>query len=161
MTTTVRGTIQKGQGKAQDTLAEQLPLFADCFPEVNVCHPGTLNILLEKPVVVLVPDYTSPPIPWHPGFKLVKSGEVFQFVRIRLKIDDPGCPGAVPAWIYLAQFSPYRQNPFYAEVIAPKLAFTGTPACELIIQSPCQEGLVVMAAGEPGPVGSSNRDILR
>ena len=145
---TVLGRVQSGQGKAHDTLREQMPYFRECFPEIRDIHPATLNILLEKPVVVLVPDFTSPPIPWHPGFRLMKGGEVFQFVRITLRLLEPQPGREVPAWIYRAQFSPYRDNPFYAEVLAPRLDLQGQPRCELTIASHCEEGLVVMGGEE-------------
>lgn len=147
---TIRGQVQQGQGKAKDTLREQMPYFAECFPEVAGCQPGTINILLEKPVVVLVPHFTTSPIPWHPGFKLVKNGEIFSFLRISLRMLDPAPSAPVRAWIYQAQFSPYRNNPFYAEVIASKLSFSGTPRCEITIEAPCQEGVVVMAPPDSG-----------
>ncbi len=141
----IRGKIQKGLGESKNTVREQLPFFRKCFPEVGNCKEGTINILLDKPLVILVPDFTTAPLPWHPAFKIVKGGEVFKFLRIRLTVD--GC-SPVNAWIYKAQFSPYHDNPYYVEVIAPEIGFTGTPACSIEVLSKCSEGLVVVGSSE-------------
>jgi hypothetical protein len=141
----IKGRIQRGLGESKNTVREQMPFFRECFPEVGVCKEGTINILLEKPLVILTPDFTSEPLPWHPAFRVVKGGEVFKFVRIRLGVEGRN---PVPAWIYKAQFSPYHDNPFYIEVIAPPIGFTGEPACTIEILSPCSEGLVIVDDSE-------------
>lgn len=141
----VRGQVQKGKGESANTLKEQLPYFRECFPEVGNCKPATINVLLESPLVVVTPDFTTQPLPWHPAFRIVKGGEVFQFVRIDVKID--GLP-PVNAWIYIAQFSPYRTNPFYLEVLAPPLDYSGTPFCQVDVKSKCYEGIVVVGAAQ-------------
>lgn len=143
----IKGKIQKGLGESQNTVREQMPFFREHFPEVTGCQPGTINILLEKPLVIITPDFTTPPLPWHPAFKIVKGGETFQFLRIRLAIT--GCE-PVKAWVYRAQFSPYRANPFYVEVLAPKLGFTGTPECSLELDTQCYEGIIVIGDAQHG-----------
>lgn len=142
---TINGKIQKGLGESKNTVSEQMPFFKKVFPEVANCKAATINILLEKPLVIISPDFTTEPLPWHPAFKIVKGGEVFKFLRIILKVD--GCE-PVKAWIYQAQFSPYHANPYYIEVLAPELAFSGTPNCEIEIQANCYEGLVVIGESE-------------
>jgi len=145
---TIRGTIVKGKGEGKNTLREQMPLFKPCFPEVADCRPATLNIRLDKPLVVLSADFTTPSLPWHPALKLAKSGESFQFVRITLTLDG-GKP--VKAWIYRAQFSPYRNDPFFLEVLAPPLDFAGLPGCTIEVPCRCYEGLIVAAETTPVP----------
>lgn len=147
----LKGKVEMGRGEGQHTLREQMPLFSDCFPEVSVCKAATLNILLEKPLVIITPDFTTDPLPWHPAFKVVKGGEVFGFLRIKLTIEGkPTCD----AWIYRAQFSPYRHNPFYVEVIAPPINYSGTPNCTIEFSSQAHEGLVVIGDGERGAVAN-------
>ena len=131
----IRGKIQKGLGESRNTVKEQMPFFSQCFPEVMDCFYGTINVLLEKPIVILSPDYETDPLPWHPAFKVVKGGEVFRFLRINLTVD--GCEPC-RAWIYKAQFSPY-----YIEILAPKLNFSGTPNCSIEVCSPYSEGIIV------------------
>lgn len=137
----IKGKVQKGLGEAHNTIKEQMPYFKECFPEVTICKPGTINVLLEKPIVIVTPDFSTPPIPWHPAFKLVKGGETFSFVRITLEI--VGLP-QTNAWIYKAQFSPYRDNPYYLEILAPPLNFSGEPECFIYVHSQCYEGYIVI-----------------
>lgn len=148
----IRGKIQKGLGESKNTVREQMPYFRSCFSEVADCREGTINILLEKPLVILSPDFTTEPLPWHPAFKIVKGGEVFKFLRIKLTVD--GCQ-PVNAWIYKAQFSPYHDNPYYIEVLAPSIGFSGVPECTIEVLSNCSDGFVVVGASErPGSAGS-------
>lgn len=141
----IRGKIQHGLGKSRDTIRAQLPYFKKCFPEVAGCHSGTINVLLEQPLVVITPDYTSEPLPWHPAFKIVKNGEIFRFLRINFRLPDRE---PTRAWVYRAQFSPYRNNPFYVEIIAPHIPGLGASACELEILSQCHAGIIVIGAAE-------------
>lgn len=141
MSACIKGKIQKGIGESSNTVKEQMPFFEKCFPEVTCCKAATINILLEQPLVVLSPDFTTEPLPWHPAFKMVKGGEVFKFLRIKLQIDGFD---EVNAWIYKAQFSPYQDNPYYIEVLAPNINFNGTPNCKITVLGNCKEGYVVM-----------------
>lgn len=140
MAATIKGKIQKGIGESKNTVKEQMPFFAECFPEVTKCKAATINILLEKPLVILSPDFTTEPLPWHPAFKIIKGGEVFKFLRIKLHVE--GCD-EVDAYVYKAQFSPYLDSPYYIEVMAPELKFKGTPNCTITVSKNCSAGYVV------------------
>ncbi|MGM0599717.1 MAG: hypothetical protein ACQETH_07835 [Candidatus Rifleibacteriota bacterium] len=141
----IRGKVQKGRGESKNTVHEQMPFFKEVFPEIGNCKEATINILLDKPLVIISPDFTTEPLPWHPAFKIVKGGEVFKFLRIKLTINDFE---PVDAWIYRAQFSPYQDNPYYVEVLAPEIHFHGTPGCKIEVKSNCFEGLVVIGDSE-------------
>lgn len=147
----IRGEIQKGLGESKNTVHEQMPFFKEVFPEVSSCKEGTINIMLEKPLVIISPDFTTEPLPWHPAFRIVKGGEVFKFLRITLTVDD--CE-PTPAWVYKAQFSPYHDNPYYIEVLAPRIDFSGTPHCEIEVMSNCFEGIIVIGESERSAVSS-------
>ncbi|HNV69836.1 MAG TPA: hypothetical protein PKO06_09075 [Candidatus Ozemobacteraceae bacterium] len=136
----IKGKVEKGKGESRNTIREQMPFFKDCFPEVADCQHGTLNIRLEKPLIILHPDFTTEPVPWHPALRISKKGEVFQFVRARLAIDGQE---PTPVWIYRAQFSPYRDDPYVAEVLAPPLKFSGHPSCRLELATNAFEGIVI------------------
>lgn len=136
----IKGKLEKGKGESRNTLREQMPFFKDCFPEVADCQHGTLNIRLEKPLIILHPDFTTDPVPWHPALRISKKGEVFQFTRARLAV---GSHEPVPVWIYRAQFSPYRDDPYLVEILAPSLKFSGHPDCRLELVSGAFEGIVV------------------
>ena len=141
----IKGKIQRGLGESSNTVSEQMPLFKKCFPEIGKCFEGTINILLQQPLVILKPDFTTEPLPWHPAFKIIKGGEIFKFLRIILSVEgyEP-----VRAWIYKAQFSPYYKNPYYIEVLAPKINFSGAPNCTIEVLSKCETGLVVVGENE-------------
>ncbi|MBF0409047.1 MAG: hypothetical protein HQM10_16990 [Candidatus Riflebacteria bacterium] len=138
----IRGRVQKGIGESNKTIKEQLPFFEKVCPEIIACHPGTINIRLDKPLVVFKPDFSTESVPWHPALKLIKKGEKFEFVNVILKID--GCE-PVKSWIYKAQFSPYRDDPFIIEVIAPRINFSGTPDCTVEIISNCFDGVIAIS----------------
>lgn len=148
----IKGKVQKGLGESKNTVHEQMPFFKKVFPEVSKCKEGTINILLEKPLVIISPDFTTEPLPWHPAFKVIKGGEVFKFLRVSLKVE--GCK-PVDAWVYKAQFSPYHDNPYYIEVIAPPLDFSGTPECQIEVKSNCFEGLIVIGESETKKIAES------
>lgn len=137
----IKGKIKRGIGESINTIKAQMPFFKQCFPEVAICKEATINILLEKPLVIITPDFISDPLPWHPALKIVKGGEIFRFLKIKLTVD-----GFAPcdAWIYEAQFSPYSANPFYIEVIAPQLNFTGMPSCQIEFLDKYNEGVVII-----------------
>ncbi len=124
----VEGTRQAGLGAATGNLAVQLPLIAGEFPEVGACYPGTINLLLDYPLLVLAPDHRTRPLAWHPNFA---AGEVFDFLRIQL--ETPTGAESVPAWLYIPHGSPHRQNLRLHEVIAPKVNVAAGARCRVRI----------------------------
>lgn len=141
----IKGKISQGLGESKNTIKEQMPYFIKCFPEIANCKLATINIKLSKPLIIMSPDFITEPLPWHPAFRIVKGGEIFKFLRIKLSIDN--CD-EVDAWIYEAQFSPYTKNPYYIEVLAPDISFEGSPDCSIQIISKCDEGVVVISKEE-------------
>lgn len=67
MSFSIEGRLERGSNCAHDSFALQLPFVVREFPEVAECHHGTLNLRLEAPLLVLVPDHRTHPIPWRPG----------------------------------------------------------------------------------------------
>lgn len=128
----IRGTIQKGFGGASGNLVTQLPRIAEGFPEVKNCFHGTLNIELEKPLLVLSPDHRTKRIDWHPDHA---PGEVFDLLRIDLEA-PLGSP-KIPAWLYIAHNSDHRRNLRMHEVIAQKIGASVGCACMIHIDRPC------------------------
>jgi hypothetical protein len=121
------GRIVAGMGTAHRNLPRQLRLIAKEFPEIAGCHPGTLNVLLPVPVILVSPDHRTLPIKWHPE----SVPEVFEFLRIRLGL--PHLEKLVPAWLYVAQKSPHRRNLRLHEVIAPQVDLKGESSCRLSV----------------------------
>ena len=67
----LKARIVPGLGVAQGTLARQLPLISQGFPEVVDCYPGTINMELECPLEVTQPDHRTAPLAWTPDRKSV------------------------------------------------------------------------------------------
>jgi hypothetical protein len=108
------GRIIRGLGAATDTIRLQKPFLRSCFPEIDNCRMGTINILLEHALDVRIPDIVTPPIVWQPGSDV---GERFGFTRIKLEV----LKQHHEAWIYGAEFSTHRFNYMAAEVLAPSI----------------------------------------
>jgi len=122
----LRAQIVPGLGVATGTLARQLPLIAQDFPEVADCFPGTLNLKLELPLEVTRPDHRTSPLAWTPSGR---TREVFDLLRIELEFAH------FPARLYVAHCSPHRATPTLHEVIAPQLAIGDVRQCRIHLPS--------------------------
>ena len=63
----IKGKIVKGHGQAKETFPMQLPFLKEYISEIEDYEPGTINILLERPLVIFSPDIKTPPIQWDTG----------------------------------------------------------------------------------------------
>jgi|ERR1041385_948706 hypothetical protein len=122
-------------GAATKNLVKQIPLIANEFPEIAAVHRGTINLHLEKGLLVLTPDYRTNSIPWGDIFG--EQGEVFDFLRIGLEAPE-GNP-AIPAWIYIAHGSAHRNTFCVHEIIAPFVNLNGQAKCRIHISRRCIE----------------------
>ena len=127
---TLQAQIVPGLGVATGTLARQLPLIAQEFPEVACCFPGTLNLKLELPLVVTRPDHRTLPLAWTPSGR---TREVFELLQIELECAH--LPAPVTAWLYVAHRSPHRATPTLHEVIAPLLEISDVRQCRIHLPS--------------------------
>jgi hypothetical protein len=107
----MRGQVISGLGAATSLLQLQKPMLRNCFPEIDDCKIGTINVQLEHPLDVRIPDIVTPPITWQPGSDI---GERFGFTRIELELLKQRHKG----WIYGAEFSTHRFNYMLVEVLA-------------------------------------------
>jgi hypothetical protein len=129
---TIHGTIMTGLGGAGGNLEVQLPRIAERFPEVKDCFHGTINIQLEKPLLVLSADHRTGPIDWDAAHA---PGEIFDLLRIRLEA-PVGSP-ATRAWLYIAHNSPHRKELQLHEVIGPRIqGATPGARCRIHIERP-------------------------
>ena len=124
----ITGRIRTGVGAAGQTLAHQLPHIAKEFPEVASCHPATINVELDSPLLVLAPDHRTRPIAWLPGNPKHES-----FDLLRVELEAPADGPRVPAWIYISYASPHRRTPHMHEIITTKLDLAGVETCRLRI----------------------------
>jgi hypothetical protein len=110
----INGVVVQGLGAAAKTLAIQIPLIEEEFPEIRCCHRASINIQLKNALRIEDPDYTTGPIPWAGP-----PGEVFGFLRILLEY--PAGATSKRAWIYIPHDSPHRNNRCHVEVIAERM----------------------------------------
>lgn len=140
----IEGTCQRGLGAARNNLGVQLPMIATEFPEIANCHHGTINLLLDCPLLVLAPDHRTKQIPWHPNFG---AGEVFDLLRV--DFEAPAGTTATPAWLYIPHGSPHRQNLRYHEVLTSKRQLNASARCRIgihreVVQLPYQSWPVIV-----------------
>ncbi|MDP2922600.1 MAG: hypothetical protein Q8O30_02610 [Candidatus Omnitrophota bacterium] len=125
----IRGEIQKGLGAAKNTIQIQKPFLRQYLSEIESCHDGTINVLLEQPLIIFSPDIVTPPIFWLSQNNSIS--EEFGFLKIKLEILNKSI--CVDAWIYIAYKSPHYANPFYIEIIAPYIDIQNASMCSIII----------------------------
>jgi ADP-heptose:LPS heptosyltransferase len=126
----LKARIVPGLGVAKGTLARQLPLISQDFPEVADCHHGTINLELESPIEVTQPDHRTGPLAWTPSGRTT---EVFDLVRIELEFYQS--QARVPAWLYVAHGSPHRSTPTIHEVIAQQINLSDIHECRLNLRA--------------------------
>ena len=99
---------------ASGTIFRQKPLVAKYFPEIEGCFNGTINLQLEWPLQVRLPDIVTPPLHWDPASP---DGQRFGITEIELELKDK----RYRAWIYTAEHSPHRFNNMIAEVLTERI----------------------------------------
>ena len=102
---TITGKVIPGLHAGAENLKVQLPLVIEEFPEIRDTFLGTINLELDKGLLVLSSDHRTRPINWHPEHA---PGEVFDFLRIRFEGPEGSQP--ISAWLYIAHNSPHRSN---------------------------------------------------
>lgn len=129
-TLSLKARIVNGLGAAQGTLARQLPLISQEFPEVQNCHPATINLELDSPMTVILPDCRTSPLAWTPSGQ---TNEIFDLVRIELEFEH--FSSRIPAWLYVAHGSPHRCTPYIHEVIAPYIDLGEIGQCRIHVRA--------------------------
>lgn len=112
MSAIIPGTKISGYGEAGNAIKSQFEHLIADFPDIAGIHQwGTLNIMLDYPLRIIDPDYTTAPIEWTPGVK-----EKFSFTKVGLQLAPFDQP-VVDAWIYIAHGSPHRGNALHIELL--------------------------------------------
>ncbi len=125
------GKKSNGVGAASWTLALQIPLISRSFPEVAACYPGTINLKLDQPLLVLSPDHRTEPIVWNPEKPVP---ETFEFLRVEL--EAPIGASSVSAWLYIAHSSLHRGSLDTHELITTRLDLANIAECRVHINRP-------------------------
>jgi hypothetical protein len=97
------------------TIVLQKPLIRPYFPEITKCHDGTINLLLDDPLQVRLPDIVTPPLDWNSVE--FPDGERFGFTEVEFEVSGV----SHRAWLYSPEHSPHRFNGRIAEVLTEKL----------------------------------------
>ena len=109
--TTIRGKyFSKGCGGAGECLKKQVAKVSETFPEFSGIHCGTINVTLERPLIVFRPDHRTPPIDWLGDGSHI---EIFDFLKVRLEVKGISHRG----FLYIPQNGGYRQMPHIHEVV--------------------------------------------
>jgi hypothetical protein len=112
----IKGKIQKGLGEASHTISRQKPFFKKYIKDIDHYYNGTINLLMEKPIIISHPDIITEPIEWTEGFK-----ETFEFLNIKLEMEAISKNTVYTGLIYIAHGSPHFADPFYQEILAPNI----------------------------------------
>ena len=129
----IDGLCAPGYGRAAVDLAFQLPRFALECPEIAGCHLGTINLLLDRPLLVAKPDLRKQ-LAWG-----ANPSQLAGFDILGIEIEAP--IGATPAnaWLYIPHRSVHRKHLNVHEVIAPKLPVKYGDRCRLRIDRAVEE----------------------
>jgi len=140
-TLSIDARIVPGLGVASGTLARQLPLISQHYPQVATCHPGTINLALDQPLLLTDPDHRTVPLAWTPSGRTT---EVFDFLHVELELSSS--PARIPAWLYVAHGSPHRKTPWIHELIAHPLNLDNVSHCRLHLRA---NAVSLLTAAQP------------
>lgn len=133
----LKGQIILGHGQAEENLHKQEPFLKKYIPNIETYHKGTINVLLDRPLVIKKADIETDLILWDTRQNPV-TGEKFGFVNIKLEIiahdENP-----VDALIYIGHKSPHCADPCHVEVLAPKLNIGRSDCCNIVIDKDVKE----------------------
>ncbi len=110
----IRGKIQKGFGQASHTIGRQKKFLKKYIKDIDSYYDGTINLLLERPIIISNPDIFTEPIEWTRGTK-----EEFSFLSVKLEIEAFFQNLTYNGFIYIAHGSPHYVDPFYHEILVP------------------------------------------
>jgi hypothetical protein len=134
--------VISGYGAAQSNMAKQLPLFRQIpdlirlLPIIATCHPGTINIQLDQPLLVPLQhaDFVTQDVTWAPA---PHPPERFAFLEI--EFECPRDSSRQAALIFIPFRSPHFDDLYVHEVIAPFIRAAATAApCRIRIPKPSQ-----------------------
>lgn len=126
---------------ATANLVKQVPLIARDFPEFAEAKFGTINLRLDKALLVANYDHRTVQIGWQGD----GSAEVFDLVRAQLEVNAKIFDG----WLYVAHGSGHRRDLRIHEFIArSKIEIQDGDRCSLHMVRDCNsipyQGIVVL-----------------
>lgn len=131
----IKGQIQKGLNIASSfSLPMQKPHLQKYIKNINSFYMGTINLLLERPLIIFNPDIVTDRITWTNG-----PSEPFGFLNIEFETIPKKEQMPIDALIYIAYGSVHYPNPFYQEILAPQLDLSKVEFCKIIINKRFKE----------------------
>ena len=131
----IDGKYAPGNGFASKELPFLLPLFALDFPEVAGCLHGSINLILDRPLLVVKPDHRSKPLDWRGDPNRLDG---YDFLRI--EFEAPIGTASVKAWLYIPHVCQHRKYLNVHEVITTtKLPMKHGDRCRIRIYRPVEE----------------------
>lgn len=130
MAAVIGAKVISGLGAATRTIALQKPLLEKYLPDVGKYHDGTINVLLDYPVEIRLPDIVTPPLAWTGDPNVT---ERFGLTAAKLQLDGSATQHEV--WIYIAENSPHLFKTGVLELLAETIpGVQNNLGCKLSIE---------------------------
>ncbi|MGB0370898.1 MAG: hypothetical protein ACPGN3_06055 [Opitutales bacterium] len=121
-----------------------MPFLLKHLPELEACHPATINLRLDGNLRIETPDLITPGLDWSEGWIERLPPEVFRLTRFEFEVRGKH-PRQV-GWIYDAGFSPHRGNTWFVEFLAPYTPYEKSDTFVLYFKKePREEQLVYLS----------------
>jgi hypothetical protein len=131
----IDGLYAPGNGFASKELPSQIPLIVPQFPEIAGCFLGTINLILDRPLLVVKPDHRTMGLTWRGD---PAQQDAYDFLRI--EFEGPIGAPAVKAWLYIPHRATHRKHLNVHEVLAPTmLPISHGDRCRIRIHRPVEE----------------------
>jgi hypothetical protein len=111
----INGFKRSGLGVAQNSLTKQFDQLIKEYSSISKCCKSTINVQLDKKLIVLKPDCRTNPIKWDSSIP----EEIFDFLEIILII--PRLSKKLPAWLYIPHNSIHRRRKDLHEVLCERI----------------------------------------
>jgi CTP-dependent riboflavin kinase len=111
----INGFKRPGLGAAQNSINKQFALLIKKYSPISNCYKATINVQLDKKLIVLKPDCRTDPIQWDTKFQ----EEIFDFLEIILFI--PRLNKGFRAWLYIPHYSVHRRRKDLHEVLCERI----------------------------------------
>jgi len=124
MTVSIEATIIKGAGVAGKNIKFQMPTLIWHFPPIKCIHTASINVLIDKPLLISDYDCTTLPIPWWDVDDTRKEfwhTERFSFLEIAFEYPIGRDPKR--AWFYMGHDSSSFKDPRHQqfEIVSEKI----------------------------------------
>jgi hypothetical protein len=109
MNVVISATTQRGAGVASKNIKFQMPHLIWQLPELKNIHTATINILLDRPLLISRLDRTTLPIPWWDVDNSSPQGRwhIERFSILPVLFEHPINAPTKEAWLFVSHDSAY------------------------------------------------------